>query len=93
MELSVQNYLDSVSNPNTKKEYRHGINKFCEWYGKTAEQILELRKNDLTQHPEEGLIEWRNRATRFEKEIEKFPWKYQHRKNTDLRNKTTFQIL
>jgi integrase len=72
MELSVQQFLDSVSNPNTKKEYRHGIKKFCEWYGKSAEEILELRKNDLTQVAGEGLIEYRNRAARFEREIEKF---------------------
>jgi len=70
--LSVQEFLDSVSNPNTKKEYRHGITKFCEWYGKNAEEILQLRKNDLTQIAGEGLIEYRNRAARFEKEIEKF---------------------
>src|SRR5665648_15872 len=72
MNLSEQTFLDSVSNPNTKKCYRHGLNKFCEWYGKTAEQILELRKEDLTQKRGENLIEYRNRASRFEKEIEKF---------------------
>ena len=72
MELSVQEFLDSVSNPNTKKEYRHGLNKFCSWYGKSAKEILELRKDDLTQRVGENLIEYRNRAARFEKEIEKF---------------------
>jgi len=72
MELSVQVFLDSVTNPNTKKEYRHGIKKFCDWYGKSAEQVLELRKNDLTQIAGEGLVEYRNRAARFEREIEKF---------------------
>jgi len=72
MELSVQEFLDSVSNPNTKKEYRHGVKKFCEWYGKSAEEILELRKDDLTQRTDENLIEYRNRAARFEREIEKF---------------------
>jgi len=72
MELSMQEFLDSVSNPNTKKEYRHGIKKFCEWYDKSAEEILELRKDDLTQKAEENLIEYRNRAARFEKEIERF---------------------
>jgi integrase len=72
MELSVQEFLDSVSNPNTKKEYRHGLNKFCEWFGKSAEEILELRKDDLTQRAGENLIDYRNRAARFEKEIEKF---------------------
>ena len=72
MELSVQEFLDSVTNPNTKKEYRYGLNKFCEWFGKSAKEILELRKNDLTQKEAENLIEYRNRAARFEKEIEKF---------------------
>lgn len=72
MELSVQEFLDSVSNPNTKKEYRHGLNKFCSWYGKNAKEILELRKDDLTQRAGENLSEYRNRAARFEKEIEKF---------------------
>jgi integrase len=72
MEMSVQQFLDSVSNPNTKKEYRHGIKKFCEWFDQNAEEILEMRKDDLTQRAEENLIEYRNRAARFEKEIEKF---------------------
>jgi integrase len=72
MELSSQAFLDSMSNPKTRKLYRHGLKRFCEWYGKTAEQILELRKDDLTQQRGENLIEYRNRASRFEKEIEKF---------------------
>jgi integrase len=46
--------------------------RFCEWYGKSAEEILEFRKDDLTQKADENLIEYRNRAARFEKEIEKF---------------------
>ena len=38
MDLSVQEFLDSVSNPNTKKEYSHGIKKFCEWCGRSEER-------------------------------------------------------
>jgi integrase len=72
MELSVQEFLDSVTNPNTKAEYKHAIKQFIQWYGKTAEEILELRKDDLTQRQGENLIEYRNRAARFEKQIEKF---------------------
>jgi integrase len=72
MELSVQEYLDSVSNPRTKKGYRKGIKEFCQWFGKTAEEILQMRKDDLTQQAGENLIEYKNRASRFEKEIEKF---------------------
>jgi len=72
MELSLQEFLDSVQNPNTKKGYRHGIKKFCEWFGKSAEEILEMRKDDLTQRGGENLIEYKNRASRFAKEIENF---------------------
>ena len=72
MELSLQEFLDSVQNRNTKKGYRHGIKKFCEWFGKSAEEILEMRKDDLTQRAGENLIEYKNRAARFAKEIEKF---------------------
>jgi len=72
MELSAKEFLDSVMNPNTRKGYRVGIKKFCEWFGKPPREILEARKDDLTQRPGEDLIEYRNRAARFEKEIEKF---------------------
>jgi integrase len=72
MELSVKEFLDSVINPNTRKGYRVGIKKFHEWFGKSPREILEARKDDLTQKPGEDLIEYRNRAARFEKEIEKF---------------------
>ena len=72
MELSVKEFLDSVINPNTRKGYRVSINKFCEWYGKSPRDILEERKDDLTQRHKEDLIEYRNRAARFEREIEKF---------------------
>ena len=72
MKLSLQEFLDSVQNPNTKKGYRYGIKKFCEWFGKNTEEILEMRKDDLTQRAGENLIEFKNRASRFAKEIEKF---------------------
>jgi site-specific recombinase XerD len=70
--LSVQEFLDSVSNPITKKGYRFGLKEFVEWYGKPAEEILAIRQEDLTQKPGENLIEFKIRAARFEKEIEKF---------------------
>lgn len=72
MELSVQGFLDSVSNKSTRKGYRFGINKFVEWFGKAAEEILSTRQEDLTQKAGENLIEYRNRAARFQKEIERF---------------------
>jgi integrase len=70
--MSVQEFLNSVSNPRTRKGYRFGLNKFVEWFGKPAEEILSIRQEDLTQRPGENLVEYRNRAARFEKEIEKF---------------------
>jgi site-specific recombinase XerD len=72
LEMSVQEFLNSVSNPRTRKGYRFGLNKFVEWFGKPAEEILEIRQDDLTQREGENIVEYRNRAARFEKEIEKF---------------------
>lgn len=43
-----------------------------EWFGKPAEEILVMRQDDLTQKAGENLIEYKNRAARFEKEIERF---------------------
>ncbi|HVP15756.1 MAG TPA: tyrosine-type recombinase/integrase [candidate division Zixibacteria bacterium] len=72
MELSLQEFLGSVSNKSTKKEYRWGINLFCEWYGKSVEEILKERQDDMTQKAGENLIEFRNRSARFSKTLEKF---------------------
>jgi len=72
MELSVETFLDSVTNPHTKKEYRYGVKAFCEWFGKPAEEILRIRQEDLLPREGEDLVERRFRAARFEREIEKF---------------------
>jgi len=72
VELSLKEYLDSVANGSTRKGYRLGIKKFCEWFGKSAEEVLQMRKDDLTQKAGENLIDYRNRAARFQKKIEKF---------------------
>jgi integrase len=72
LELSVQDFLNSISNINTRIGYRFGINKFVEWFGQSAEQILLMRQEDLTQEAGENLIAYKNRAVRFQKEIEKF---------------------
>jgi integrase len=70
--MSVQEFLNSISNPRTRKGYRFGLNKFVGWFGKSAEESLAMRQEDLTQKAGENLVEYRNRAARFEKEIEKF---------------------
>jgi site-specific recombinase XerD len=72
MELSVKEFLDSVTNPNTKKEYRYGIKKFYTWFGKTPGEILKMRQDDLMPKEGESLVEQRFRAARFQREIEKF---------------------
>jgi integrase len=72
VELSLQQFLDSLSNTNTKKGYHLGIVKFCQWFGKSPREVLELRKDDLTQRPREDLIVYRNRAARFERAIEQY---------------------
>jgi integrase len=72
LEMSVPEFLNSISNPRTRKGYRFGLNKFVEWFGKPAEEILAMRQEDLSQRQGENLVEYRNRAARFEKEIEKF---------------------
>lgn len=83
--MSVKEFLDSLQSRNTRKTYRTGLNKFCEWYGKSAAEILEQRKDDLTQRDGENLIDYRNRASRFEKEIEKF---YKHQLSLGLKKNT-----
>ena len=54
--MSVPEFLNSISNPRTRKGYRFGLNKFVEWFGKPAEEILAMRQEDLTQKPGENLV-------------------------------------
>ena len=72
MQLSVREFLDSISNKHTRKEYRYGIKKFSDWFDKTPEEILQIRKDDLTPRPDENIIEAKHRAKRFERKIEQF---------------------
>jgi hypothetical protein len=70
--MALKGFLDSLSSKNTRDIYQRGIQKFCEWSGKTVDQILEERKADLTPKPNEDLITAKQRANRFEKDLEKF---------------------
>jgi len=48
--VKAQEFLDYVKNAkskNTLKEYRNGLKKFSEWYGKDLDTILLERKQDL----------------------------------------------
>ena len=52
--------------------YKRGIDLFCEWYGKDVETILKQRKDDLTPRANETLVDAKQRASRYEKLLEKF---------------------
>jgi integrase len=58
-------FYDSIPNLSTKKEYRNGLTRFAAWFGKSADEILELRKADLK-------LEDSFQRKRFERELEKF---------------------
>ena len=45
--LKVEDFLKYIKQSRAKathKEYKHGIEKFAEWFGKTPNEILEMRR-------------------------------------------------
>jgi hypothetical protein len=47
--MNVEDFLNDIKETKSKatfKEYKHGINKFAEWFNKTPNEILEMRKQD-----------------------------------------------
>lgn len=58
-------YLRKSKSKNTYKEYRYGLKKFTEWYGKDLDTILMERKEDLKS---EDAV----RRRRFEHKLEEF---------------------
>jgi len=65
-------FLDSFSKKSTMRMYKRGIDLFVEWYGKDVETILQERKDDLTLKPNETLVDTKQRASKYEKLLEKF---------------------
>ena len=66
--MTLKEFLDYVKeakSKNTWKEYKLGINKFVEWFGKDADEILALRHRDVVSG--EPI-----KKKRFLREIEKF---------------------
>ncbi|MCJ7632516.1 site-specific integrase [Candidatus Bathyarchaeota archaeon] len=59
------NYVKETKSKNTWKEYRHGIEKFAEWFGKSPNEIMELRTQDWASTD-------LHQKKRFVREIEKF---------------------
>jgi len=69
---SMAEFLESFSKKSTRRMYKRGIDLFCEWYGKGVETILQERKDDLTPNPNETFVDSKQRASRYEKLLEKF---------------------
>ena len=64
----VEFFLNDVKDSksiNTYREYKKGIEKFCEWYGKTPDEVLEERRQDWQSG---DLVQ----KKRFVRELEKF---------------------
>jgi integrase len=70
--MSVKEFLDSLPSKGTKKIYKMGLKKFFEWYEKTPDQVLQERKDDLTQRSDEDLVTYKNRAANYSRIIERF---------------------
>ena len=58
-------FYDNIPNPSTRKEYRNGLQRFTAWFGKSADEILEMRKADLKSDDT-------FKKKRFERELERF---------------------
>ena len=64
MEMKEEDFLQSLSK-NTRKSYKTGLRKFEQYFGKSVDEILKLREQDLSSDDI-------HQRRRFEKEIEKF---------------------
>lgn len=52
----MEAFLNGYPKKNTKRLYKRGIDKFTEWYGKSVDEILDERKDDLTPRPNENVV-------------------------------------
>jgi hypothetical protein len=69
---SLETFLDSLKSKSAKANWKRGITLYCEWSGKDVDTVLKERKDDLTPRRNENIIEQKQRASRQEKELEKF---------------------
>jgi integrase len=58
-------FYESIPNTQTRKEYRNGLQRFSQWFKKTPDEILQMRREDLKSQVTFD-------RKRFEREIEKF---------------------
>jgi len=68
---TMEKFLGSVAKK-TALNWKRGINLFCEWYGKSVDEILAERKSDLIPKPDQSFVDQKERASRFEKLLEEF---------------------
>ena len=64
-EMTEKEFYDSIPNMHTRREYRNGLQRFSAWFGKTADEILEMRKADLKSDDT-------FKRKRFDRELERF---------------------
>lgn len=64
-DVTEKEFYDSIPNPNTKREYRNGLQRFAAWFKHSPDEILAMRKADLKN--EDSF-----QRKRFERELEKF---------------------
>lgn len=62
--MKASDFLDYIKDSKSKstfKEYKSGLAKFVEWYGKSLDEILAERKQDLTSEDatQRGKIDYR----------------------------------
>jgi integrase len=68
MKMSVEEYLEDIKQRKSKqtvKEYLQGIRRFSEWFGKSPNEILAMRKEDLQSDD-------KHTRERFLRELERF---------------------
>jgi hypothetical protein len=58
----MEAYLRSYPKKETQRLFKRGLNLFVDWYGKSVDEILAERKDDLTLRPNESLIDAKQRA-------------------------------
>jgi hypothetical protein len=68
----MEAFLNSFTKKNTRRLYKRGLEKFADWYGKTVDEILAERKDDLTLKPHESLVDAKQRANHYEKLLEEY---------------------
>ena len=85
--MKIKDFLDYVQNAKSKatfKNYKVGLKKFFEWYGKDGDTILKERFEDLQEKEDQ------QKRRRFNRQLEMF---HRHLKNTGYAQNTAVAYL